>query len=209
LQNIPFQWYLCKIHFPYGKTFEEFFYYIHGFHELYRRSAFKRFMVCAFLLSDQIQFMWYFISVSVSLSNLYKGVYDSNIGIGVEHLVEARLSIHQLQLVKLLVILEQRRHSQTKRPCPEKSINWYCFGTKNKQTKKIKIWSSTVIHISPLRPIAVHTYHKLLDQGFSLRHHFSEISNHLEVLRSAFSIPESPRTHTLIIILEQKQWLWH
>jgi len=76
-----------------------------------------------FLLSDQIQFMWYFISVSVSLSNLYKGVYDSNIGISVEHLVEARLSIHQLQLVKLLVILEQRRQTQSERPCPEKSIN--------------------------------------------------------------------------------------
>lgn len=77
-------------------------------------------MVCAFfLLSDQIQFMWYsFISVAVSLSNLYKGVYDTDIGIGVEHLVEARLSVHQLQLIKLLVILEQMRHSQT-----EKSMN--------------------------------------------------------------------------------------
>lgn len=63
------------------------------------------------------------LSVWLYLSNLYKGVYDPDIGIGVEHLVEARLSIHQLQLIKLLVILEQRRHSQTERPCAEKSMN--------------------------------------------------------------------------------------
>lgn len=86
----------------------------------------KRFMVCAF-------FFFYYqmksslcgtlLSVWLYLSNLYKGVYDPDIGIGVEHLVEARLSIHQLQLIKLLVILEQRRHSQTERPCAEKSMN--------------------------------------------------------------------------------------
>lgn len=58
-------------------------------------------------------------------SNLYKGVYDPNIRIGVEHFVEARLSIHQLQLIELLVILEQRRHSQTQRPCAEKKPNWH------------------------------------------------------------------------------------
>ncbi len=62
-------------------------------------------------------------SVWPCLSNLYKGVYDPDIGIGVEHLVESRLSIHQLQLIKLLVILEQRRHSQTERPGAEKSMN--------------------------------------------------------------------------------------
>lgn len=88
----------------------------------------KRFMVCAFFFTIisypiYVDFRGILLSVWLYLSNLYKGVYDPNIGIGVEHLVESRLSIHQLQLIKLLVILEQRKHSQTERPCAEKSMN--------------------------------------------------------------------------------------
>lgn len=41
-------------------------------------------------------------------THLDKRVDDANVGTGIEDLVEARLSVHQLQLVKLLVILEQQ-----------------------------------------------------------------------------------------------------
>ena len=55
-------------------------------------------------------------------SHLDKRVDYTDVGTGIEDLVEARLSVDQLQLVELLVILQKRRHApplddQTVTPC--------------------------------------------------------------------------------------------
>lgn len=55
-------------------------------------------------------------------AHLDKRVDYTDVGTGIEDLVEARLSVDQLQLVELLVILQKRRHApslddQTVTPC--------------------------------------------------------------------------------------------
>lgn len=46
-------------------------------------------------------------------AHLDKWVDDANVGTGVEYLVEARVSVHQLQLVELLVILQNDKKLQS------------------------------------------------------------------------------------------------
>lgn len=50
-------------------------------------------------------------------THLDKRVDDTNIGTGIEDLVESRLPVDQLQLVKLLVILEHKGFDASGRRC--------------------------------------------------------------------------------------------